>query len=102
MTPKPNATWCVYVLQCRDGSLYVGLTNNLAKRLACHDTGKGSKYVRSRRPFQLVKVISCQSAREAYQLEYHLKKLTRERKIRLLCLGDSIPPASVADETSEA
>ena len=50
------------------------------------------KYVRARKPFEVVKVISCQSGREAHQLEYRLKNLRRKRKIEVLSLGDDIAP----------
>jgi len=76
--------WCVYVLKCRNGSLYTGITNDLALRLKQHEQGKGSKYVRSWRPFQLVKTISCKDAAEARRLEYDLKRLTRKEKIAAL------------------
>ena len=79
--------WCVYVLNCRNGSLYTGITNDLAQRLKQHERGKGSKYVRSWRPFQLVKTIPCKDAVEARRLEYDLKKLTRKEKIVALDLG---------------
>jgi len=78
--------WCVYVLNCRNGSLYTGITNDLAQRLKQHELGKGSKYVRSRRPFELVKTISCKDAGEARRLEYDLKRLTRKEKIAALGL----------------
>ena len=83
--------WCVYVLNCSNGSLYTGITNNLAQRLKQHERGKGSKYVRSWRPFELVKTISCKDAAEARRLEYDLKRLTRNEKIAALDLG--IDPA---------
>jgi ribonuclease HI len=79
--------WCVYVLHCRNGSLYTGITNDLAQRLKQHEQGKGSKYVRSWRPFELVKTISCKDAAEARRLEYDLKRLTRKEKIAALDLG---------------
>ena len=43
-----------YMLECRDGSLYTGWTNNLEKRVACHNAGKGGKYTASRLPVKLV------------------------------------------------
>jgi ribonuclease HI len=79
--------WCVYVLNCRNGSLYTGITNDLAQRLKQHEQGKGSKYVRSWRPFQLVRTISCIDAAEARRLEYDLKKMTRKEKIAALNPG---------------
>ena len=79
--------WCVYVLHCRNGSLYTGITNDLTQRLKQHEQGKGSKYVRSWRPFELVRTISCKDAAEARRLEYDLKRLTRKEKIAFLDLG---------------
>jgi ribonuclease HI len=82
-----DGEWCVYVLNCSNGSLYTGITNDLAQRLKQHEQGKGSKYVRSWRPFELVRTISCKDAAEARKLEYELKKLTRKEKIAALDLG---------------
>ena len=79
--------WCVYVLKCSNNALYVGVTNNIERRLNEHEQGRGSKFVRSWRPFELVKTVSCQNAGEARSLEYHLKKLTRKKKIEVLELG---------------
>jgi ribonuclease HI len=76
--------WCVYVLKCRDGSLYTGITNDLEHRLKQHEAGKGSKYVRSRSPFELVRMIPCKDAGEARRLEYEMKRLTRKEKIAAL------------------
>jgi putative endonuclease len=81
-------TWCVYVLRCRGDCLYIGSTNNLTRRLSEHKGGRGSKYVRSRMPFELAKVIPCDTEHDARQLEYRLKKLRRKAKIELLSLAD--------------
>ncbi len=76
--------WCVYVLRCRNNYLYIGMTNNIEKRLKEHDNGTGSKFVRTWRPFKLVKVISCKDSTEARKLEYRLKRLKRDDKLRIL------------------
>lgn len=81
-----NSRWCVYVLKCRKNFLYIGLTNNIDRRLKEHERGTGSKFVRSHRPFELVKTIPCKSAKQARSLEYNLKKLKRSRKIEVLGL----------------
>lgn len=82
---EPNGKpWCVYVLRCSNDSLYIGMTNNLDKRIERHTRGIGSKFVRSRRPFSLAKTIPCSNAGEARRLEYELKRLTREKKIKVL------------------
>ncbi|MDP2156176.1 MAG: GIY-YIG nuclease family protein [Nitrospirota bacterium] len=79
-----NEDWCVYVLRCRNNSLYIGMTNNIERRLKEHEQGRGSKFVRSWRPFELVKTIPCKNAGEARRLEYNLKQLTRREKIDTL------------------
>lgn len=85
--PETNtATWWVYVLRCRNDSLYIGMTNNLDNRLEKHRLGTGSKYVRSWRPFELVKRIPCKNAGEARKLEQDLKILSRKKKIEVLGL----------------
>jgi ribonuclease HI len=84
-----SGPWCVYVLRCRNNSLYIGITNNLEKRIEKHKLGIGSKFVRSWRPFELVKTIPCEHAREAKRLECDLKRLTRKKKIEVLELQNS-------------
>ncbi len=79
-----DESWCVYVLKCSNDYFYIGITNNLDRRLKEHDRGRGSKFVRSWRPFALVKTIQCRNAGEARSLEHHLKKLTRSKKIEVL------------------
>jgi predicted GIY-YIG superfamily endonuclease/ribonuclease HI len=86
-TETNSAPWCVYVLRCRNDSLYIGITNNLENRIEKHRLGIGSKFVRSWRPFELVKTIPCENAGEARKLEYELKGLTREKKIEALGLA---------------
>ena len=79
---KNQNLWCLYVLSCRNGYLYTGITNNLQKRLASHEKGTGSKFVRSQRPFELLKAIYCKDESEARKLEYSFKKLKRSDKLR--------------------
>lgn len=81
-----NENWCVYVLRCRNNSLYTGMTNNIERRLKEHEQGRGSKFVRSWKPFELVKTIPCKNAGEARRLEFDLKKLSRREKIDALAL----------------
>ncbi len=84
MGESNNDGWCLYALKCRNNYLYIGVTNNLERRVKEHADGKGSKFVRSWRPFELVKVISCESGKEARQLEYQIKKLKRDKKLAVL------------------
>jgi putative endonuclease len=82
---KPDkGKWLVYILKCRNNYLYTGITNNLEKRLKEHREGRGSKFVRAWRPFDLVKILSCSDSREARQLEYKIKKMKRAKKLEFL------------------
>jgi putative endonuclease len=87
MDKSNTENWCVYVLKCRNNFLYIGLTNNIDRRLKEHERGKGSKFVRSHKPFELLKTIPCKNAKQARSLEYNLKKLKRSKKIEILDLG---------------
>ncbi len=90
--PREDEDWCVYVLRCRNNSLYTGVTNNIERRLKQHLQGRGSKYVRSWRPFELIKTIPCRDEAEAKRLEYDLKRLNRMGKIR--ALGINVGPVA--------
>ncbi len=79
----PAAPAYVYLLRCRDGSLYCGWTDDLAARLATHRRGKGSAYVRSRLPVELVWCEGCADRSAAMRREYAIKRLTRAEKLRL-------------------
>jgi len=79
-----DESWCVYVLRCSNNYFYIGMTNDLERRLEEHERGRGSKFVRSWRPFELIKTIHCKNAGEARRLEYDLKGLTRRKKIEVL------------------
>ena len=74
----------VYILRCRDGTLYTGYTNNLERRLAVHNAGKGAKYTRSRLPVILVywEIFSDKSS--ALCREYAIKQFSREEKLALV------------------
>ena len=74
----------VYMLRCKDGSLYTGWTNDLQHRLAMHRAGKGAKYTRGRGPLELVYSEELASKEEALCREAQIKKLTRARKLELL------------------
>ena len=76
--------WCVYILRCKDGSLYTGATDDFDRRLALHRAGKGAKYTRGRAPLEPVYLESCQSMSEALKREYAIKRLPREKKLALL------------------
>jgi putative endonuclease len=74
----------VYLLRCADGSLYCGWTNDLARRLAAHASGRGARYTASRRPVELALALSMPDAGAARREEVRIKRLTRAEKLRLL------------------
>jgi putative endonuclease len=84
LAERNTGTWCVYVLRCRNNSLYIGITNNIENRMEKHRLGIGSKFVRSWRLFELLKTIPCKNTGEARRREYGLKRLTRRKKIEVL------------------
>jgi len=81
---KYDTMYTVYILQCADDSLYTGIARNLDKRLADHETSKGSKYVRTRLPFQLVYNETQPNRSSATKREMEIKKMTREKKLALI------------------
>lgn len=74
----------VYILRCKDGSLYTGWTNNLEKRIEAHNSGKGAKYTKGRRPVTLVYSESLTTKEEALKREYAIKQLKKSEKLSLL------------------
>lgn len=81
--------WFVYMLRCRDGSLYTGCTDDLERRLAVHQSGKGAKYTRSRLPVELVYQEPAEDRSGALRREAAIKRLPRREKLRLLNSGEN-------------
>ena len=79
----------VYLLRCRDGSLYCGWTDDLERRLARHNTGKGARYTRSRKPVRLVWSEELADRSAALKREIAVKRLTRTQKLALAGLTRS-------------
>ena len=79
----------VYLLRCGDGSLYTGYTDDVERRLAVHQSGKGAKYTRSRLPVELVYSEELPDKSAALRREAAIKKLTREKKLALIESGDN-------------
>ena len=75
----------VYMLRCRDGSLYTGYAEELLSRVRCHNRGKGARYTRGRRPVTLVYAEWKDGRAAALRREAELKALPREKKLRLCC-----------------
>ena len=81
MSPK---NWIVYLVRCSDKSLYCGISNDYKSRLIEHNSGKGARYTRSRRPVELVGTSPEMTKSEALKLEYRIKHLAADKKIAAL------------------
>jgi putative endonuclease len=73
-----------YLLRCSDGTLYCGWTDDIEKRLAAHNSGKASKYTRSRLPVKLVYYEVFDTKQEAMSREARIKQLSRREKLALV------------------
>lgn len=74
----------MYILKCGDNSLYTGWTNDLAKRIKAHNSGRGAKYTKSRRPVRLCYWETFETKQEAMSREARVKRLTRAEKMELI------------------
>lgn len=86
----------VYIVECADGTLYTGYTNNIAHRIHEHNNGRtGAKYTRSRRPVRLVYAEPCAGLSDALKREGQIKRLSRVQKIALIeTCRESAPPSA--------
>lgn len=75
--------WWVYILRCKDGSLYSGITNDIDQRLEAHNQGTGAKYTRGRRPVTLIYKEPAANRSEATRRERQMKSLSRQEKLLL-------------------
>ena len=76
--------WYVYILRCGDGSLYTGITDNIPRRLAAHQAGRGAKYTRGRGPLKLVYQEEVSDKPAALRREIEIKRMKRAEKERLI------------------
>ena len=76
--------WYLYILRCKDGTLYTGITTDVEKRLEAHQSGKGAKYTRGRGPLELVYKEECGDHSHALKRELEIKSLSREGKLNLI------------------
>ncbi len=73
--------WYVYILQCADGTLYTGITNDLDRRLKAHNAGTASKYTRVRRPVAMVYREEADAKGNALRRELQIKSMSRQQKM---------------------
>lgn len=79
-----EGTWYLYILRCADGTLYTGITTDVARRFAAHRKGRGAKYTRGRGPLELVYREVCGTHSQALKRELEIKALSRQEKLALL------------------
>ena len=73
--------WYVYLLECKDGSFYTGVTNDIDSRMKSHADGKGSKYVHKKGFKKLLRTKLCKNKSDACKCEYEIKRLPRNEKL---------------------
>ncbi len=78
--------WHVYILRCRDKSLYTGISTDIEARLLKHNAGKGAAYTRSRKPVQLVWSKACKTESSARKQENKIKRWSKAKKEEFLRL----------------
>lgn len=88
-----SSTWYVYIVRCRDRSLYCGSTNDVPARVAAHNAGTGARYTRSRLPVRLAFCREMGSKPAALREEARIKALTRAEKLRLIDEPSGLPQA---------
>ncbi|HEY1074090.1 MAG TPA: GIY-YIG nuclease family protein [Patescibacteria group bacterium] len=79
--------WFTYILECRDGTLYTGITTDLEKRVIKHNDGTAAKYTATRRPVKMLWHESCADRSTATKRELEIKSLSRQEKLKLLSSG---------------
>ncbi len=82
--------WYVYILKCRDGSLYTGIATDVERRIADHLASKGAKYLRGRAPLKLVFKKQVGEKGRALKVEHQVKRLPRHKKEALIKTGAGI------------
>jgi putative endonuclease len=87
---KARTKYYFYILKCKDGTLYCGITNDLVKRVEMHNSGKGSTYVRSRGGGKIIYNKMCKNRGAALRREAEVKKWSRLQKLAFLKQNKSI------------
>jgi putative endonuclease len=77
-------SWTVYLLRCGDGTLYCGVTRDVAARLAAHESGRGARYTRGRGPLELLLTRRCRNQGNALRIELAVKRLQKREKLALV------------------
>lgn len=81
---NPPGQWCLYLLECENGALYAGITNDLLKRFEAHLSGKGAKYTRANRPRRIVAAAPFKDRAQASRAEWAIKNVPKNAKVALI------------------
>ena len=84
---RPGCPWFLYVAECADLTLYVGIAKDVAARLEVHNAGRGARYTRTRRPVRLVYTERLGDVGAALRREREIKRWSRPQKVAKLGLG---------------
>ena len=88
--------WTVYILECGDGTLYTGITDDLERRLRAHEAGKGAKYTRGRGPLKLRYRETMADKSAALKRESAIKRLRKAEKLEIIDKKQQNPPSAPA------
>jgi putative endonuclease len=87
--------WHIYIIECKDGKLYTGITNSLTHRIKSHNSGNGGRFTKYRTPVKLHYSEDYPTKSEALKREAAIKRLTRAEKIELISSPRPILPAKI-------
>jgi putative endonuclease len=82
--PTSRRQWYLYLIECRDGSLYAGITNDLTARYQAHVEGRGARYTRSHPPLRLMGARPYENRAAASRAEWEIKQLPKHKKLAYL------------------
>lgn len=81
---RKSPAWYLYLIRCGDGTIYTGTSNDVSRRLAEHQSGKGARYLRGRGPLLLARKIRVGAKSDAFKMEWRVKRLPRSKKEKLI------------------
>jgi putative endonuclease len=84
LVKKTRRPWFVYIIACKDNSLYVGITNDIEERIKSHNLGQGCRYTKSRCPVKLLFCEMQKNRSSATKREMEIKKFSRSKKLKLV------------------
>jgi len=82
------SVWSLYIVRCRDGTLYTGISTDVKRRFKQHQNSHGAKYLKSRSPLELVFKYRVGRQSQALKIEDKIKRLTKARKLRVISESD--------------